>query len=42
MKSVAFFVSLQPNMQINDKLTNVILAVVAAVLLVLCIASVVR
>lgn len=29
-------------MQINDKLTNVILAVVAAVLLVLCIASVVR
>ena len=29
-------------MQINDKLTNVILAIVAAVLLVLCIASVVR
>ena len=29
-------------MQINDKLTNVILAVVAVALLVLCIASVVR
>ena len=29
-------------MQINDKLTNVILAIVAVALLVLCIASVVR
>ena len=29
-------------MQIKDKLTNVILAIVAAMLLVLCIASVIR
>jgi sensor domain CHASE-containing protein len=29
-------------MQLNDKLTNIILAIVAAMLLVLCIASVMR
>ena len=40
--SVSFFVSLQPIMQLNNKLTNIILAIVAIALLVLCVASVIN
>ena len=42
MISVSFFVSLQPIMQLNNKLTNIILAIVAIALLVLCVASVIN
>lgn len=40
MRFTPFFVTLHPDMHINNKLVNIVLAVIAACLLALCVASV--